>query len=66
MELFTSFCLMDWSILYTKCGGGGIRTNVVAMLLGNSLAIIENEAVRKAAFPRASTIRIINARLMKG
>lgn len=36
-------------------------TNVVPMLFGNSLAMIANEAVRNAALPSASIIRIVNA-----
>lgn len=36
-------------------------TKVVATLLGNSFAIIVKEAVRKAALPSASMIRMTNA-----
>lgn len=41
-------------------------TNVVATLSGNSLAIIAKLAVKNAAFPIASTIRIIKLKIMKG
>lgn len=39
---------------------------MVATLLGNSLAMIANDAVRKAAFPIASTILITKLSVMKG
>lgn len=37
------------------------EANVVLTLFGNSLAMIANEAVKKAALPNASIIRITNA-----
>lgn len=37
---------------------------MVATLFGNSFAIIAKDAVRKAAFPSACTIRITNASVM--
>lgn len=37
-------------------------TNVVATLFGNSLAMMAKLAVRKAAFPMASTIRMTKDR----
>lgn len=38
---------------------------MVATLFGNSLAMMAKEAVRNAAFPSASTIRITKAAEMK-
>lgn len=43
-----------------------ILTKVVATLSGNSLAMIAKLAVRKAAFPKASTILIRKDSTMKG
>lgn len=44
----------------------GLLTNIVATLLGNSLAMIANDAVRKAALPIASTIRMTKLSVMNG
>lgn len=38
---------------------------MVATLFGNSLAMIAKEAVKKAAFPNASIMRITKANVMK-
>jgi len=43
-----------------------VLTKVVAMLSGNSLAMIAKLAVKKAAFPIASTILIKNDKTIKG
>jgi hypothetical protein len=42
-----------------------VLTKVVATLSGNSLAMIAKLAVRKAAFPKASTILIRKDSTMK-
>lgn len=42
-----------------------MHTNVVAIFCGNSFAIIANDAVKKAALPKASMIRTINANAIK-
>lgn len=39
---------------------------MVATLLGNSLAMMAKEAVRKAALPMASTMRMMKLSVMKG
>lgn len=43
-----------------------LLTKVVATLSGNSLAIMAKEAVRNAAFPKASTILIMKLNAMNG
>lgn len=55
MEIIKNYYLVNY-----------VFTKVVATLSGNSIAIIAKLAVKNAAFPIASTIRIMNDNIING
>jgi hypothetical protein len=55
-----------YSFTQNKAVFCAIFTNVVATLSGNSIAMMAKLAVRKAALPNASTIRITNDNMING